>query len=232
MKNIERFEIIKVKRSQIKEAPYNPRTLSEDEEQKLRKSIKEYGLVEPLVWNKRTGNLIGGHQRLKILDDLGKGEDYDLTVAAVDVDEVTEKKINIILNNTLVQGDWDIEKLKDLVIEIKDVESIGFNDEEIKALLPFPEIKELFKEEQEDDEEETDETPQDTMDGEMDKLEKTQNKYLEWRKKQDKIDDSEFYIVLVFEDREQVDEFLTICGYNKESRFHDGRELLNRLKTQ
>jgi len=52
-------------------AKYNPRVdlkPGDPEYEKLKRSIKEFGYVEPIVWNKRTGNVVGGHQRLKILE--------------------------------------------------------------------------------------------------------------------------------------------------------------------
>ena len=58
----------------IKAAPYNPRKdlkPGDPEYEKLKKSLTEFDLVEPLVWNRRSGNLIGGHQRLKILQERG-----------------------------------------------------------------------------------------------------------------------------------------------------------------
>lgn len=61
-KELQHFEFGTVKRSQIKFADYNPRIIDESNQKKLIKAIKENGLIEPLVWNKRTGVLVGGHQ--------------------------------------------------------------------------------------------------------------------------------------------------------------------------
>lgn len=63
-KPLQQFEYGTVKRSQIKFADYNPRIIDESNQKKLVKAIRENGLIEPLVWNKRTGVLVGGHQRL------------------------------------------------------------------------------------------------------------------------------------------------------------------------
>ena len=63
--------------NQINPATYNPRVdLKPDhpEYQKLKRSVEEFGLVDPLIINKRTGNLIGGHQRFKVIQDLGYTE--------------------------------------------------------------------------------------------------------------------------------------------------------------
>lgn len=91
--NIQKIEIAK-----LKPAEYNPRKdlKPEDEEyQKIKKSIVEYGCVIPLVVNKDM-TIIGGHQRLKILKDLGYTE---IECVIVDYDKNKEKGCNIILNN-------------------------------------------------------------------------------------------------------------------------------------
>jgi ParB-like chromosome segregation protein Spo0J len=131
------MEIRKIPIDQINPTEYNPRKdLQPDdpEYEKLKKSIREFGLVEPLVWNKRTGNLIGGHQRLKILIENGIKE---VDVSVVDLPENKEKALNIALNK--IQGDWDLLKLKDLLQEIDtgefDIEITGFDDEEIEDLI-------------------------------------------------------------------------------------------------
>src|SRR5499426_2818469 len=81
--------------SDIQPAPYNPRKdlkPGDAEYEKLRHVMDRYDLVEPLVWNKRTRHLVGGHQRLKILKARG-----DVTVPAVivDLDEADEKALNL-----------------------------------------------------------------------------------------------------------------------------------------
>jgi ParB-like chromosome segregation protein Spo0J len=91
-------------------------------------------LVEPLVWNKQTGNLVGGHQRLKVLKEQGVKE---VEVSVVDLSETKEKALNIALNK--VQGDWDLPKLKDLLQEIDtgefDIGITGFDTDEIENLM-------------------------------------------------------------------------------------------------
>lgn len=55
---------------QINAAAYNPRAdlqPGDPEYEKLRRSIESFGYVEPIVWNERTGNMVGGHQRYKIM---------------------------------------------------------------------------------------------------------------------------------------------------------------------
>ena len=121
----------------IRPAVYNPRKdlqPTDPEYQKLRKSIAEFDLVEPLVWNRRSGNLIGGHQRLKILKEQGHTE---VEVSVVDMDATREKALNLALNK--ISGEWDMPMLKDLLQELDtgemDMEITGFDLKEIEDLM-------------------------------------------------------------------------------------------------
>jgi len=133
----QRFEIATINRRDIKKAEYNPRVLDEQARKMLRRSLKANGLVETLVWNKRTGNLVGGHQRITTLDDLEGRDDYDLTVAVVDVDEHTEKKLNLALNNRNIQGEWDDGLLADILRDCSDTDlkDIGVTEFDLEILL-------------------------------------------------------------------------------------------------
>ena len=109
-----RIEMRRIPISQINRAPYNPRVnLKKDDPAKyelLKKGILEFGCVELLIWNERTGNLVGGHQRLDVLEDIGETE---AEVSVVDLDLEMEKVLNLQLNKNT--GDWDNVKLKDLL---------------------------------------------------------------------------------------------------------------------
>ena len=122
----------------LKMAEYNPRKdlkPGDPEYEKLERSITRFGYVEPIVWNERTGNVVGGHQRLKILIDQGNDE---VEVSAVDLDDAEEKALNIALNK--ISGEWDDEKLEALLTELSSLEDFdetltGFDSEEIEELL-------------------------------------------------------------------------------------------------
>ncbi len=124
--------------TQIKPAPYNPRQdLGPDdpEYQQLTRSLDEFGLVEPLVWNRRTGNLVGGHQRFKVLVAQGLEK---IPVSVVDLPLEKEKALNIALNK--IQGDWDTTKLAQLLDELVkapaiDIELTGFELPEVEDLI-------------------------------------------------------------------------------------------------
>lgn len=119
-------------------APYNPRKdlkPGDKEYDKLKQSIEHFGYVEPIIVNDRTGYVVGGHQRLKVLQDLGYTE---VEVVHVDLDENNEKALNVALNK--VSGDWDADKLEDLLRELNlaedfDVELTGFDMGELDTLF-------------------------------------------------------------------------------------------------
>lgn len=126
----QKYETVTIPRGQINFAYYNPRKISDENKKNFRDVIKEVGIIEPVIWNKRTGNLVGGHQRLSVLDGLHRNINYSLTVAEIDVDEETEAKINIILNNPNLQGEWDAAKLaeiKEIYPQISFLKDLKFN---------------------------------------------------------------------------------------------------------
>lgn len=131
------MDIKRVKMSDLKHAEYNPRKnlkKGDVEYERLKKAIQEFDYIDPIVWNERSGKIVGGHQRAKVLKDLGHKE---VDVSVVNLDEEKEKALNLALNKT--GGDWDYEKLKDLLVEIDtgnfDIEITGFGEDEIEKLL-------------------------------------------------------------------------------------------------
>lgn len=129
--NIQKIEIGK-----LKPADYNPRKdlKPEDEEyQKIKKSIIEFGYVDPIIVNTDM-TVIGGHQRLKVLKDLG----YTVIECnMVDLDKNKEKALNIALNK--ITGEWDNKKLEELIAELKedefDLSTTGFTFDEVDNIL-------------------------------------------------------------------------------------------------
>lgn len=133
--------MVRIKRSQVVEDDLNPRFISEENAKRLRKSIKKNGLVGHLVWNKHTGHIVGGHQRLAAIDSLTRKEDYELDVLEVDLPLKDEVRMNVVLNNTDNQGYFDFGQLQRLSEEYKlDVgEDFGFSDEVID--IEFPDLQ-------------------------------------------------------------------------------------------
>lgn len=136
--------IEKKKISELHPAEYNPRKElkpGDKEFEKLKNSIEEFGYVEPVIWNKRTGNVVGGHQRLSVLKHLGEKE---VDCIVVDMDIQKEKALNVALNK--ITGQWDVPLLTDL---LKDLDKSGF-DVSLTGFDPS-ELDEFFKDEIKDD---------------------------------------------------------------------------------
>ncbi len=82
----QKFTVETINRADIKNAAYNPRIMDKEAKKRLKKGLQQHGLVSAITWNKRTGNLVGGHQRLEQLDALEKNKNYSLDVCVIDVD--------------------------------------------------------------------------------------------------------------------------------------------------
>ena len=134
---------------QLQPAPYNPRKPLKPGTpgyRRLERSLKEFSLVQPLVWNEQTGNIVGGHQRLEILKNQGA---KSVEVVVVSLSLAREKALNVALNNSQVGSDWDAEKLASVLTELRDLPEIdatltGFDERDLRDLLmePVPDLRE------------------------------------------------------------------------------------------
>jgi len=125
------MEIKQIKISELIPAEYNPRQMTEKQAKDLEKSIKKFGLVDPIIVNShpdRCNIVIGGHQRLKIAQKLGFDE---VPVYFIELDEEMERELNIRLNKN--SGEWDLDLLanfdKDFLIDV------GFGDKELSNIF-------------------------------------------------------------------------------------------------
>jgi ParB/Sulfiredoxin domain len=141
--------------AQLKPAPYNPRVAlapGSPGYRRLERSLREFDLVQPIVWNERTGHVVGGHQRIEILKNEGVTE---VDCVVVDLPLEREKALNVALNNSQVGGEWDPVKLVDLVSELAglpdfDATLTGFDPDDLRDLLLAPATE--LPEEPDDDE--------------------------------------------------------------------------------
>ena len=126
--------IIETKKlSELKPAPYNPRKSTEKQEKKLQESLTKFGVVEPIIFNKQTGYIVGGHFRVRELKKLGYKE---VECVIVDLSEEDEKELNIRLNaNTgewewdTLKAEWDICKLEGWGLDLPNFDGVGLSDE-------------------------------------------------------------------------------------------------------
>ncbi len=127
----------------LKPAPYNPRIELKPGMpgyERLARSLDEFELVQPIVWNEQTGHVVGGHQRLSVLRDRGVTE---VPAVVVSLSLEREQVLNIALNNANVGGDWDPSKLVELLSDLDGRENFdatltGFDADELKNLVLAP----------------------------------------------------------------------------------------------
>ena len=208
-------------RSQIKEAPYNPRIIGEGAEKCLRAFIKKHGLFGTIIWNERTGNIVSGHQRLKALDYNGKypeAGDYQLRITVVDLTDWEEKQANVFLNNPDAQGDWDVGMLGNLMqADEFTAEELGFTESTAVMMVDGdPRFSALF---------------QDTED-----VTATKEQILEVRDhRADSMMDmqeaqsADFYFTVVFQNQKAKDRFLMEMGVPVCEQFVNGDILSRRF---
>lgn len=204
-KNLQQFEFGVWKRSEIKFADYNPRIIEESNQKKLVKTIRQNGLVEPLVVNKRNHVLVSGHQRLTAADKIYK-KDYDVPVAIIDVNEKTERKLNVQLNNPSMQGEWDLEALADLSFD-NDIsfEDMGFDASDIDLMYDGEiDINGDFKDDEPDEEKEK---TLEEIEKEKAGLEELKQQKKQARKEMQEQDVIDFYCKVVFPNNEAKRKF-------------------------
>ena len=152
------FEVKRI--ADMNRAAYNPRVdlQPEDEEyQAIERSLKRHGLVQPIVWNRRTNTVVSGHQRLTVLEAQGETE---VTVSVVDLDDIQEKELNVALNK--ITGEWDDDKLSVILNELgEEAIDTGFTRPEIDVLRD--ELKSYFDDVTAPDEEEPTEEPEESF---------------------------------------------------------------------
>jgi len=105
-------------------ADYNPRTISDTALAGLKASIARWGIVQPVIVNKQTGNIVGGHQRVKALQALGATETQ---VLVVDLPEAEEKALNVTLNNQHIAGEFSasvLDLIGDIKLELPDLDAV------------------------------------------------------------------------------------------------------------
>ncbi|QDV28356.1 ParB-like nuclease domain protein [Planctopirus ephydatiae] len=138
----------------LKPAPYNPRKVLKAGDrgyEKLVRSLAEFSLVQPVIWNRQTGHIVGGHQRVEILRAQGA---TTVPCVIVDLSLAREQALNVALNNREVGSDWDIPRLSGLLAELNDLPDFdatlsGFDPRELREITlvtPFSTVEEVANE--------------------------------------------------------------------------------------
>jgi len=210
---LENFEMLKIHRRDLKGAPYNPRVLDDQAQRKLKAGLARHGMVSPITWNVQTGHIVGGHQRLSQLDSLAGSDDYEITVARIDVAESREKEINILLNNSQAMGDWDMEALANLVKDPAiELAGTGFDHADLFHL--FGDSPLIARNEK--------------LDELADKVREARDRYDAIEANNTDMNTVDFYLVVVFRDTAQCKRFTDVLKL-PDNRYQSGEQLAGLL---
>lgn len=242
LSRFQKFEARRVHRRVIKGAEYNPRQIDDYAKAKLKKKLESRGLMNALVWNEKTGNLVSGHQRLAILDALEGTDDYLLDVNVVKLSPKQEREENLFFNNKSVQGDFDIDLLGEMFKagEIT-LDQTGFELIELQDAFAGTDFSDLFPAEPLPAEAAVMETMRDAPNGRLqngeaiidpERYAAVKAEHAKVRAKMaehDESDDTEYMVVVVCADRAQRESLMVSLGKDKDEKYIDARELQHRL---
>lgn len=219
---IKQSETREVMRSQLGLNPYNPKKHTDKQVDGQKKNIRNFGYLGGIVWNKRTGNLIDGHRRLKALDQLNKydgGNDYPVKVEVVDFDEKQEKEQMTYMAVGSTRPDYQMiaDYLPDIDPDLAGIEP--YDLAQIESFLP----QEPVTVEAMDDLI----TPEVTQERRAVAKEQRQESYERAVQEQR---DIEAYITISFRDAEEKRMFCDITGIRESDKFISGSEILEMIQ--
>jgi hypothetical protein len=246
--SVERYVMKTIRRSQITNAPWNPRVISDSNRSRLKKGIKKKGLLGPIEWNERSGNVLGGHQRLSIMDQLvtaadiiegSDGKDYWIRVAASDMNDIEEVEANLLLNNPKAQGEFTLDGLSPLMQTVGlDLEASGFDpadafrygggtlEETIASIDTGPEVGGAGS-----DEGPIDKTAAKKAKESLTKLRDAMNDFDKSKQQNREQNNPDFYFLTVFRSSTERDAWLEHLGLDID-RFQSAVELADALRSR
>jgi len=238
--DLQKFQTKTIHRNQIKEASYNPRTIDPENKKLLGKNLEKRGLLETLVWNKKTGNLVSGHRRLEKMDAYHKRKykntDYQITVACVELTIAEEKEQNIFFNNPNAQGNWDRDLLLEMIPDI-DLGNAGFTEFDLNVIgieldLESNQIEEIDTvinnfEKIKDDDRENKKRERELNPDQKDWKEVKKNMNEQYAKNNAAKED---YVVITFDSIENKGAFLDRFGFEADSRYIKGELFHQKIK--
>lgn len=216
----QRFVSERWERSAIHPHPKNPRQITPKAERRLRGKVKEVGMIQPVIVNRRTGYLVGGHQRLAILDklegyDKNPAKGYLLDVSVCELTDQQELEMLAFLNNNSAQGIFDIDLLADLNLEMGvGFEAMGFDQLDVDFMFDGDaRFSHLFED-----------APEVAVTKE--KLEAVKAARSQGVENMQAKNDAEFYFVVVCKDDEERNECMQRLGVPKHEQFVSADALL------
>lgn len=222
----QRFEMMTLRRSQIRPHPRNPRVITPKAARRLKGKIKEVGLIDPIIVNRRTGYVVGGHQRLSQLDALEKfnptthENDYALDVSLCELSDEQELAMLAFLNNPGAQGVFDTDLLADLNLELGiGFESMGFDQLDVDMMFDGDaRFSHLFEDEPE-------------VVQAKEKLEQIKEARAAGQESMQEKNAAEFYFVVVCRDEQEMTDLKRRLGVPVHEQMVSGDAVLGALET-
>lgn len=257
---IKQAETISVKRSEISFANYNPRKISTEARKKLKANLKRVGLLGGIVWNKTSGNLISGHQKVAIMDEVHKYDassgdgDYDIDVQVVEMDAKSEKEQNIFMNSRSAQGQFDDDMLRSIIPDIDcsaagldalDLNLLGVGeapkigkDDRTFSIKDFQDVHEMQQvidnavhSEEDRNMDRTTDFYDDTPENQIARNREVAKIKERIKNKADGDDGGVLsYIVLSFDNQQEKEHLLELMGYSPGTQYINGKEFLDAIE--
>lgn len=217
----QRFEMGCIWRHEINPHPRNPRKIAKSAAHRLKGKIEEVGMVQPIVVNRRTMLIVGGHQRIAVLDKLEKynsekqTNDYQLDVSFCELDDKAELEMLAFLNNPAAQGIFDVDVLAELNLELGvGFEGMGFDQMDVDFLFDGDaRFSHIFE----------DAPAVEIEKGKLEEIKAARAKGVE--KMQEK-NSAEFYFVVVCRDEDEMGEVKKRLGVQPHEQFVSGDAVL------
>lgn len=214
-------ETRQVARRELNGADYNPRVIDKAAKARLQKLLRKRGLVSTVTWNERSGNIVGGHRRIEILDMLEGSLDYSLDVTVVNLSEKDEIELNVELNSHAAAGTYDLVKLEDLFQQEGIDLSGAFDSLDLQAMFPDSgKVKSMFSLDNQPDE-----VKDAVKDAEALAAQKRRKK--DWKAAARADDDTEFHLLAIFKDRADRERFMAAAGLDPDARYIAGEALFS-----
>lgn len=215
MSKTESYEMRVVKRSEINLADYNPRQIDKETRSRLKKGLKKFGLVSPLLVNGANMTLISGHQRISVMDELEKypDNDYELNVSVVYLSKEDEMALNVQMNNTSMMGEFDVAGLTNMIDLGANVSDFGFSESDIDIMFgDNPDIVDFLSDSEE-------------VEKSKEEIQKVRDHRQEMTKEQKEQNSASYYFIVVCASSGEKKELMNKMGVPEYEEFVDSKYL-------
>lgn len=215
MSKTESYEMRVVKRSEINLADYNPRQIDKETRNRLKKGLKKFGLVSPLLVNGANMTLISGHQRISVMDELEKypDNDYELNISVVFLSKEDEMALNVQMNNTSMMGEFDVEGLTNMIDMGANVSDFGFSESDIDIMFgDNPDIVDFLSDSEE-------------VEKSKEEIQKVRDHRQEMTKEQKEQNSASYYFIVVCASSGEKKELMNKMGVPEYEEFVDSKYL-------